>query len=237
MKGWQEQMLAALASTSTAEEIFAEISHEARALGFDNCAYGVRLPLPLASPKTVMYNDYPTVWQERYLQANYVAIDPIVKHGQISRIPLIWTDSLFSQHHDFWEEARSFGLISGWSQSSVGDNGVRGLLTLTRSGQKMSVSEVDRNGFRMKWLAEMGHLYMSKLVVARFVPESQTQLSEREIEVLRWTAEGKTSSEISEILNLAERTVNFHVANAMAKLNCANKTAATVKAAVLGLLY
>ena len=236
MKGWQEQLLSALAGTKTAEEIFAEISRETRALGFDNCAYGVRLPLPLASPRTVMYNDYPIAWQERYLQANYVAIDPIVKHGQISRMPLIWRDSLFSQHHDFWEEVRSFGLISGWSQSSVDHNGVRGLLTLARAGQPMSPAEADLNGFRMEWLTQIGHLYMSKLVVARFVPESQVQLSDREIEVLRWTAEGKTSSEISDILNLAERTVNFHVANAMAKLNCANKTAATVKAAVLGFL-
>lgn len=237
MKGWQEQLLSSLAGTTTAEEIFAEISREARALGFDNCAYGVRLPLPLASPRTVMYNDYPLAWQERYLQANYVAIDPIVKHGQISRIPLIWTDSLFSQNLEFWEEARSFGLISGWSQSSVGDHGVRGLLTLARSGRPISAAEIDLNGLRMTWLTQMGHLYMSKMVVDRFVQESQVQLSDREIEVLRWTAEGKTSSEISDILNLSERTVNFHVANAMAKLNCANKTAATVKAAVLGILY
>lgn len=237
MKGWQEQLLSTLENTQTAEDLFTAISREARHLGFDNCAYGLRLPLPLASPRTVMYNDYPSEWQNRYLQANYVAIDPIVKHGQISRIPLVWTDSLFNQHADFWEEARSFGLKAGWSQSSVDDNGVRGLLTLVRSGEPMTITELNQNGLRMAWLSQMGHLYMSKLVVARFVPESQAQLSDREKEVLRWTAEGKTSSEISEIINLSERTVNFHIANAMAKLNCANKTAATVKAAVLGILY
>jgi LuxR family transcriptional regulator len=236
MKGWQEQLLSALSATKTVEEIFAVITREARALGFDNCAYGVRLPLPLARPRTVMYNDYPIAWQERYLQENYVDIDPIVKHGKISRIPLVWSDSLFSQQPDFWEEARSFGLIAGWSQASADDTGVQGLLTLVRAGQPMSPKEVDLNGFRMAWLTQMGHLYMSKLIVARLVPETQIQLSSREKEVLRWTAEGKTSSEISDILNLSVRTVNFHVTNAMAKLNCANKTAATVKAAVLGFL-
>jgi len=54
--------------------------------------------------------------------------------------------------------------------------------------------------------------------------------------VLRWTADGKTSSEISCILNIAERTVNFHINNVVAKLNAANKTSAAIKAAMLGLL-
>lgn len=236
MKSWQEQLLSNLGKTQTAEEIFTEITHEARHLGFDNCAYGLRLPLPLISPRTVMYNDYPIEWQNRYLHANYLAIDPIVEHGQRSRIPLIWTDSLFNRDCAFWEEARSFGLKAGWSQSSVDDNGVRGLLTLVRSGEPISAAELNQNGLKMAWLCQIAHLYMSKFVVPNYLPESQAKLSDREKEVLRWTAEGKTSGEISEILNLSERTVNFHVANAIIKLNCTNKTAATVKATILGIL-
>jgi LuxR family quorum-sensing system transcriptional regulator SolR len=54
--------------------------------------------------------------------------------------------------------------------------------------------------------------------------------------VLRWTADGKTSGEISSILNIAGRTVNFHINNAISKLNAANKTAVAVKAAMLRFL-
>lgn len=61
-------------------------------------------------------------------------------------------------------------------------------------------------------------------------------LSTRELEVMRWAAEGKTSYEIGIILGLTERTVNFHVAKAIFKLNASNKTHAAVKAAVLGLI-
>ncbi|MEF9928520.1 MAG: LuxR C-terminal-related transcriptional regulator, partial [Massilia sp.] len=42
--------------------------------------------------------------------------------------------------------------------------------------------------------------------------------------------------EAGTILSLSERTVNFHVANALLKLGAANKTAAVVKAALFGLL-
>ncbi len=51
-----------------------------------------------------------------------------------------------------------------------------------------------------------------------------------------WTAEVKTSGEIAEILKISERTVNFHINNAIAKLDTPNKTAAAVRAALLGLL-
>ncbi|TAK90835.1 MAG: LuxR family transcriptional regulator, partial [Aquabacterium sp.] len=67
-------------------------------------------------------------------------------------------------------------------------------------------------------------------------PEGAVTLSGRERSILQWTAEGKTSGEISDIMGIAERTVNFHITNVMTKLNCANKTAATVRAALLGLL-
>ena len=69
------------------------------------------------------------------------------------------------------------------------------------------------------------------------LPETQAQLTAREIEVLRWTAEGKTSNEIAQILSISERTANFHINNILVKLGALNKTQAAVKAAVLGLLF
>lgn len=63
-----------------------------------------------------------------------------------------------------------------------------------------------------------------------------TPLSERECEVMRWAAAGKTSCEIGIILGLTERTINFHVARAISKLNASNKTHAAVKAVMLGII-
>jgi DNA-binding CsgD family transcriptional regulator len=65
-------------------------------------------------------------------------------------------------------------------------------------------------------------------------PESS--LTEREIEVMRWTALGKTACDVADILVISTHTVNFHIKNASAKLHASNKTAAAVRAAVLGLL-
>lgn len=61
-------------------------------------------------------------------------------------------------------------------------------------------------------------------------------LSPRQKECLRWTAQGKSSWDISRILNISENTVNFHVKNAMRKLETSSRTAAAIKAMQLGLI-
>ena len=55
-------------------------------------------------------------------------------------------------------------------------------------------------------------------------------LNEREAACLTWSARGKTSTEIANILGLAKRTVDFQIATACRKLNAATRTEAVVKA-------
>jgi len=66
-------------------------------------------------------------------------------------------------------------------------------------------------------------------------PASLPPLSLREIEVLRWAAEGKTAQDISTILNLKKRTINFHMGNAIKKMGATNKTSAVVQAILGGM--
>jgi DNA-binding NarL/FixJ family response regulator len=52
-------------------------------------------------------------------------------------------------------------------------------------------------------------------------------LTEREAEVLVWTARGKSNREISDILSISPRTVNKHLERIFIKLGVENRTAAT----------
>ena len=61
-------------------------------------------------------------------------------------------------------------------------------------------------------------------------------LTSREKEVLLWTAEGKTSADISLILSISERTVIFHHQNLAKKLNVSSRAHAVAKAISLGIL-
>jgi LuxR family transcriptional regulator, quorum-sensing system regulator SolR len=236
MDNWQEAQLQSLLSAETETALFATMSRASYDLGFEYCAYGMRMPLPISRPKVFMLNNYPPEWQRRYAQGDFLAVDPTVAHGARSVMPLVWTETLFAGCRTFWEEARAHGLRVGWAQSCHDARGVGGLLSLARSHDDLLPKELDNVSLRMSWLTQAVHESMARLLVPKLMPEVAVNLSARELEVLRWTAEGKTSDEVGAIMCIAERTVNFHVNNTLIKLGATNKTAAAIKTAMLGLL-
>lgn len=235
MKSWAEDLMTAIDGAKSERDVFREVEAMARTIGFDFCAYGLRVPLPMSNPRTCLINNYPMAWQARYGEAGYLDIDPTVLHGRRTRVPVIWSDEVFAGAEDLWQEAQSFGLRVGWAQSSLDANGVGGMLTLARSSEHLSAAELKANAFKMRWLVSVAHLSLARFIVPKLYAKPTETLTDREIEVLKWAADGKTSGEISEILVISVDTVNFHVKNAIQKLRTANKTAAVVRAAMLGL--
>jgi DNA-binding NarL/FixJ family response regulator len=78
---------------------------------------------------------------------------------------------------------------------------------------------------------------LDAIIKARLVHVARTevwvrdvQLNDREIETLTWVARGKSSLEISQILGLSKRTVDFHIDNARNKLGVSTRTEAAIKA-------
>jgi len=86
----------------------------------------------------------------------------------------------------------------------------------------------------MVLLAQAAHTVMAPLLGSG--PFVEGMPTARELDVLKWTADGKTAYEISRILYIAESTVNFHIKNVVTKLGCTNKIQAVAKAALLGWL-
>lgn len=237
MKAWQEDRFNALLSIESEQELFSRVVDLAKELGFEYCAYGIRMPVPVSRPHVAMFNNYPQKWQQCYNTRGYLQVDPTVQHALKSTLPVVWSNKLFEPAQEMWEEARSHGLRVGWTQASRDPNGAVGLLTLARSTDPLTSGELRASEAKMSWLAQYAHAGMARLLIPKLAPETQAVITTREKEVLRWTAEGKTAYEISKILAVSERTVNFHVNNVVAKLGTSNKTHAAVKAAALGLLY
>lgn len=66
--------------------------------------------------------------------------------------------------------------------------------------------------------------------------ESVPALRPREIECLSWAAEGKTAWEMARILAISERTVVFHLRNAVEKFGVNTRQQAVARAVRLGLI-
>lgn len=237
MKYWQLELLKATEVTENAEAVFGMVQAAAQSLGFEHCAYGLRMALPLSNPRIVMLNDYPEAWRRRYADANFIEVDPVVAHGRRSTAPLLWNNKISGSSGAFWEEARSHGLCHGWSQSCLDVHGMGGMFSLSRSSEPLTPAELADHEGELRWLVNVGHMALSRIYMARQPERSSSKLTAREIEVLKWTADGKTSREVADLLLVSENTVNFHIKNVVAKFQTANKTAAVVRAAMLGLLF
>ncbi len=61
-------------------------------------------------------------------------------------------------------------------------------------------------------------------------------LTDRESEALTWVARGKSSVDIAVLMNVSERTVNFHINNVIRKLGVATRVQAAIRCALLGLI-
>jgi len=68
------------------------------------------------------------------------------------------------------------------------------------------------------------------------VKKKAQELSDREIEVLKLVAEGKTNKEIANVLNLSEKTIKNHVRNIFHKLQVYDRTQAAMHGLRKGLI-
>jgi DNA-binding CsgD family transcriptional regulator len=73
-------------------------------------------------------------------------------------------------------------------------------------------------------------------MLRRAIAEQRVSLSPREQESLNLAFEGLTARETALRMDCSERTVNYHLANAMAKLQTDNKLAAVQRACWIGLI-
>ena len=89
--------------------------------------------------------------------------------------------------------------------------------------------------------ASEGQVQLSPQAAARLMrevraPESPEALTERETEVLRLLAQGRSNKEVAHLLTIGEKTVKTHVSSILAKLNVSSRTQAALYAVRIGLV-
>jgi len=135
-----------------------------------------------------------------------------------------------------WENAFSSRLRQSGVHSIQDLRGVKKRLTQTHRHETTSPIECYEKVEQTLWLCNLLRTFMTERLLTQVAPSISPPLSIRETEVLKWSAKGKTADDISTILKLKTRTINFHIANAIKKMGATNKTSAVVQAALSGIL-
>lgn len=232
---WRRTMLLRFQRMEAAEEVYHEIELQAQQLEYDYYSLCVRHPVPFTRPKVAFYTNYPEAWVSYYQAKNFLAIDPVLNPENFSQGHLMWNDDLFSEAQPLWEAARAHGLRRGVTQYLMLPNRALGFLSFSRCSTREIPILSDELQLKMQLLVRESLMALMRLN-DEIVMTPEMNFSKREKEILKWTAEGKTSAEIAMILSISENTVNFHQKNMQKKINAPNKTQVACYAAATGLI-
>jgi DNA-binding CsgD family transcriptional regulator len=209
--------------------------------GFDQVAYGAlnyHEPLRLSDvPSPAIAINFPDYWRDYYFERRYQEIDPVVTLTPCIDGPFLWSwlqeqPSLKHDQRLIFEEARAAGLING---ISVPLHSAFGRVAVLSFASRTADTVPEATLGRLNALASQFHLAFTDITRGG-MPSIPVQLTDREKDCLLWTAWGKSSWDIGMILNINENTVNFHLRNAMRKLDTANRTHTIAKAIRLNLI-
>lgn len=209
----------------------------ARHFGVEHVTLHLTLNAKAGVDNPFVRTTYPSAWVSHYLLNNFVAIDPIVQRAMKSDVGFSWSEVQVGRAQlAMFKAAQEFGLgDQGYTSPAIDDLRRRSLLSLnSRMSAQDWVDFLAVHSAEIDGLARDLHLKaLAESSVGTVEPQS---LSPREHECLRWTAEGKTYSEIAIILDLSEHTVRSYLKVVRLKLDSVSMSQAVAKASNLGLI-
>ncbi|MCE6964900.1 transcriptional regulator SdiA [Enterobacter sp. MW07] len=232
---WRRDCYLRFQEMTSADEVYSELLRQTQTLEFDYFSLCVRHPVPFTRPKLSLQSNYPAQWLSHYQAENYFAIDPVLKPENFVHGHLPWNDALFADAQPLWDGAREHGLRKGITQCLMLPNHALGFLSVSSTVQSINKFSKEELELRLQMLVQMALTTLLRLEHEMVMPP-EMKFSKREKEILKWTAEGKTSAEIAIILSISENTVNFHQKNMQKKFNAPNKTQIACYAAATGII-
>ncbi len=229
-----EQLIAQVQACCDGEQLNNALLATCQANDFDYYQYCLMIPVGLLQSQVMLLTRSPENWAELYWQERYMVDDPIVRLTLSQQKPILWHE-LDSQQAPLEEKERTimqaryqYGMQQGVTFPLHNPQGFHAMLSFSRSEvSPLSLPQISQMGI----LAQ--HLFDHSIAV---LSTPGPKLTERERECLFWVSEGKTSWEVAQILNITERTVNFHLSSATRKSGCKNRYQTIARSMVSGQL-
>jgi DNA-binding CsgD family transcriptional regulator len=211
----------------------------AQNLGFDKVSAMVAVEGMGEAPEFVAVHNAPLSYLQTYENVALSKRDPIAQHCKRNSVPIMWGQETYLKNNaiELWENQAHYGYRNGIAMALHLPEGRHFMLGVDRDqALPTDAGELTRIVADLQLFAVHAQDTALRVLVSEAARPELPALTPRELEVLRWTMEGKVTSEISVLLGIAERTTVFHIQNAMLKLNCNSKHVAVVKALRLGLI-
>jgi DNA-binding CsgD family transcriptional regulator len=201
--------------------------------GYQNAIFAKARDRRLVS---IAWAQFPRGYLDIYREREWDKIDPIVQHVHAARRPFRWDDlcariDLTKEQQKFLRDCRELGVHSGVTVPLHGPGTEVDMISLSLRNEQPTHRD------RLPQIYAISAQYWLRFGQLNDAPaKPMPHLTARELECLRWCKEGKTNWEIGEIISTSEKTVEFHLSNAIKKLGACNRITAVVMAIQSGSL-
>ena len=239
-----EDFIDASNKAQTVEALFDIYKEAMKLLGFDRLVFSLMTEHKAIQRRAghgILLN-YPEDWMKYYTEKSFDIIDPVRRHMYASPSTFTWEGimqmpTMTENQRKFMNEGNEAKLLDGIGIPLRGPRGA-----IAGIGAASSAGGVETKN---KNLLSYVNLLSQQFYTVYLVLEGQriakeephfVYLTDREQEVLKWLACGKTKSEIADIIEISEHTVHTYVRESLKKLDANNTTLGVLKALQMGLI-
>ena len=230
---------AAVLQARNRDEFRDEVVRFTQSLGFETVSAITVIDRGLGKSDFINIDNTPVEYTQVYTDPRLQRRDPVMQHCRRQSVPIIWDQDTYVESGvgELWEHQARYGFRTGIAMALHLPEGMHFQFGVDREEPlPQNREELQRLVADLQLFAVHAQDSAMRLLVPAQQQPERPSLTPRELETLRWTMEGKTAWEAGVLLGISERTVVFHVNNAMHKLGCINKQQAVLKALRLGLI-
>ena len=203
-------------------------------LGFDCFDYIQRCPSPFTTPR---YHHLGTIPETLIrLDERHLIHDTIIPAVMQREAELIWElKDLYAIHPELAARNRQnfYGLFAPGANLLGNTSAV---LTLIRLSRPITHQELNAK-LPLYRLVVYALQHICQLILAeRHRQQLAIDLTQRQTDILKWIADGKTNDDIAHILGISSHTVNYHTKQILDKTSTQNRHDAAMKAFIAGII-
>jgi DNA-binding CsgD family transcriptional regulator len=211
----------------------------AQQLGFETVSATAIVDRPDTGSEFVAVHNTPSAFEKVFEDLSVGRRDPVMQHCKRHTVPIVWSQKTYLEQGsiDLWDTQAQFGYRNGIAMALHLPEGRHFFIGVDRDqALPPDPAQLTRIVADLQLFAVHAQDSAMRVLISEALQPERPALTPRELDVLRWTMEGKTAWETATLLSIAERTTVQHLQNAMKKLNCNSKHQAVLKALRLGLI-
>ncbi|RUR21422.1 helix-turn-helix transcriptional regulator [Legionella qingyii] len=181
-------------------------------------------------------------WHQHYLAEQYHNIDSTLNFVYNNHLPIYWNlkqqlaQATCESERKMREDSIAFGAKSGLSIPIHGPHNNFAILLLVQMQNQQCHLQENRAQYEFFVAAHHYYHYIQPHLLDQISEKEAFHLTQREIQCLLLIAEQFSVKEMSQRLELSERTINFHIQKINKKLGTKNKYQSLAKALEFQLL-